>query len=77
MEGVTSDAPGGEPIAAVTVNARTCIGCGRCVGTVPEVFRMRKGKCQVREGPDLAQVEAILQAERQCPSKSIRTSKPP
>lgn len=77
---MTPEEPGEiEPgaVASVTVNARTCIGCGRCVGTAPEVFRMRKGKSHVREGPDLAQTEAILQAERQCPSKSIQTSKSP
>ncbi|MEB3298082.1 MAG: ferredoxin [Candidatus Sericytochromatia bacterium] len=67
----------GSTILSVTVNAQTCIGCGRCVGTVPGVFRMRKGKSQVRESPDLVVKDDVLQAERQCPSKSIRVQRTP
>lgn len=59
-------------IASVTVNQKTCIGCGRCASTVPEVFRIRKGKSSVREAPDLSLTDYVLAAERNCPSHSIK-----
>ncbi len=59
-------------IATVTVNQKTCIGCGRCASTAPEVFRIRKGKSSVRDNPDLSVGDYIKAAERNCPSNSIK-----
>ncbi len=59
-------------IASVAVNQKTCIGCGRCASTAPEVFRIRKGKSTVRDNPDLAIADYIKAAERNCPSNSIK-----
>lgn len=59
-------------IGTVTVNQKTCIGCGRCASTAPEVFRIRKGKSSVRENPDLSLGDYIKAAERNCPSNSIK-----
>jgi ferredoxin len=59
-------------ITSVTVNQKTCIGCGRCASTAPEVFRIRKGKSSVRDKPDFSLRDYIRAAERNCPSNSIK-----
>ncbi|MBM3267375.1 MAG: ferredoxin [Candidatus Sericytochromatia bacterium] len=59
-------------VVAVTVNQKTCIGCGRCAATAPEVFRIRKGKSGVRDGADYSVGDYIRAAERNCPSNSIK-----
>ncbi len=53
------------------VNKDTCIGCGRCVTTSPEVFRMFKQKSAVRKDADYSMTNYVEMAARNCPSKSI------
>lgn len=56
------------------VNRDTCIGCGRCVTTSPEVFKMFKRKSQVRDDADYALQNYVTMAAKNCPSKSISVS---
>lgn len=58
------------------VNRDTCIGCGRCVTTSPEVFRMFKQKSQVRTDADYSMANYVKMAEKNCPSKSIAVTAP-
>jgi ferredoxin len=53
------------------VNRDTCIGCGRCVTTSPEVFKMFKRKSEVRGDADYAMANYVKMAAKNCPSKSI------
>jgi ferredoxin len=59
------------------VNKETCIGCGRCVTTSPEVFRMFKQKSAVRTDADYSMTNYVEMAAKNCPSKSISVSAPP
>ncbi|MBC7545030.1 MAG: ferredoxin [Candidatus Sericytochromatia bacterium] len=53
------------------VNKETCIGCGRCVTTSPEVFRMFKRKSAIRTDADYSMTNYVEMAAKNCPSKSI------
>lgn len=52
------------------VDQDTCIGCGLCVSSVPEVFQLNgDGKAEaVAEGPD----DAVQTAIDTCPVSAIR-----
>jgi ferredoxin len=53
------------------VNRDTCIGCGRCVTTSPEVFKMFKRKSDIRADADYTLTNYVRMAAKNCPSKSI------
>lgn len=57
-----------------SVNQETCIGCGRCVTTSPEVFQIRKRKSSIRSDADYSMPNYVKMAEKNCPSKSISVS---
>lgn len=53
----------------VSVNKETCIGCGLCVSTCPEVFEMGDDqKARVKEQKDLPCVKEAIES---CPVKAI------
>jgi ferredoxin len=54
---------------AIKVNQKTCIGCGACVQTCPEVFEMAdSGKAKVKAQKDLPCVKAAIDG---CPVTAI------
>ncbi|KAF5077141.1 ferredoxin [Oscillibacter ruminantium] len=52
------------------VDQDTCIGCGLCISSVPEVFEMNAdGKAEaIADGPD----DAVKSAIDACPVSAIR-----
>ncbi len=60
----------------VTLDRSGCIGCGLCMETCPEVFRMNDdGRAEVHAQPDKAQEDAAREAEENCPAAVIKTEK--
>ena len=58
----------------VTVDEETCIGCGLCADTCPEVFEMNDEKAHVKvdEVPD-AVADACKEAVENCPVEAIQS----
>ena len=53
----------------VSINKETCIGCGACVSTCPEVFEMGDdGKAKVKAQKDSP---CVKKATDECPVKAI------
>jgi ferredoxin len=58
------------------VNQETCIGCGSCEATCPQVFHLENGKSQVIAGVDYAKEKAgIDEAIKICPVQAISWEK--
>jgi ferredoxin len=58
----------------VMVDEETCIGCGLCAETCPEVFEMNDDKARVKVdevSDELA--ESCKEAAENCPVEAIRT----
>jgi len=57
----------------VTVDEETCIGCGLCAETCPEVFEMNDDKVRVKvdEVPEDT-VETCREAAENCPVEAIQ-----
>jgi len=56
----------------VNVNQETCIGCGACAATAPNVFVMDNEKAKVKEGQEGASGEAVENAKSGCPTNAIQ-----
>jgi ferredoxin len=56
-----------------TVDEETCIGCGLCTETCPEVFEMNDDKVRVKvdEVPE-ALAESCREAAENCPVEAIQ-----
>ncbi len=56
-----------------TVDQETCIGCGLCAETSPEVFEMNDDKAQVKvdKVPESA-IESCKEAAENCPVEAIQ-----
>ena len=55
-----------------TVDQETCIGCGACEETCPEVFELPEGTSNVKLNPvPEALQESALEAEESCPVDAI------
>lgn len=53
-----------------------CIGCGLCVSSCPEVFRMTDGNVAEADGDARGAVlEAAVKAKEDCPVSAIETEK--
>ena len=60
-------------IGKVVVDKDLCIGSASCVAIAPDVLDLGDdGKAYVKEGADLSQVEAIMDAARSCPVSAIQ-----
>ncbi|PIV23043.1 MAG: ferredoxin [Deltaproteobacteria bacterium CG_4_8_14_3_um_filter_45_9] len=57
----------------VTVDEETCIGCGLCAETCPEVFEMNDDKVRVKvdEVPEDL-LESCKEAAENCPAEAIQ-----
>ena len=56
----------------VTVNQETCIGCGACENTSPEVFGVIDFKSQVKVNPVPEEFEFdVMNAADLCPESAI------
>jgi len=54
----------------VTVNKKTCIGCGACVTTCEDVFEIKDGKANVKESK--TNKECAKKAVDICPVQAIK-----
>jgi len=55
------------------VDEETCIGCGLCAETCPEVFEMNDDKALVKVNPVPANVqETCKEAAENCPVEAIK-----
>lgn len=55
------------------VDKDTCIGCGLCPDTCPEVFEMNGDKAEVKADPvPAAAEESCRDAASQCPVEAIK-----
>lgn len=66
-----------EMSAKLTLNQKTCIGCGMCVGISDELFEMdyEKNKASIRKGADLIKegnLEKAREAIKMCPVEAIK-----
>lgn len=64
-------------MAKLTLDQKTCIGCGMCVGISDELFAMDydKNKASVKEGADLEKKGNLAKAKEaveMCPVLAIR-----
>ena len=60
-------------VSKVIVDPDLCIGSASCVAIAPDIFDLGEdGKAYVKEGADMSQVEAILDAARSCPTEAIK-----
>ena len=58
------------------VDKEKCIGCGICQSICPEVFEMKEGKSQIKEGADLEKnKECVEEAIQTCPVVAIEKDK--
>jgi len=57
----------------VTVDEETCIGCGLCTETCPEVFELKDDKAiaKMEEVPEDL-VESCREAAEECPVEAIQ-----
>jgi len=55
----------------VKVDKETCIGCGACSATCPEVFEIKDGKALVKPGQENSKSECIKEAKESCPVNAI------
>jgi len=55
----------------VKVNQETCIGCGACEATCPEVFELKDGKSYVKKGQEESKSSCIEEVINDCPANSI------
>jgi ferredoxin len=53
----------------------TCIACGTCVETCPEVFELEGDIASVKNGADLSLDGKIIEAAEACPVESIHYEK--
>ena len=54
----------------VSVDQNTCIGCGACVATCPENFKMKEGKAHAIKG-EVEKLTCEKDAEAGCPVDAI------
>jgi ferredoxin len=56
----------------VSVNKQTCIGCGNCKATCPDVFDLKDGKAFVKSGQSSSKAPCVKEAIEGCPTNSIK-----
>jgi len=55
----------------VSVNQETCIGCGACEATCPNVFELKDGKAYVKKGQEKSKLACVKEAIEGCPVSAI------
>ncbi|MBZ1348425.1 MAG: ferredoxin [Candidatus Nealsonbacteria bacterium] len=54
------------------VNKEQCLGCGLCESLCPEIFEMKDGKSQIKNGADFDKNKTcLIEAVEACPAKAI------
>jgi ferredoxin len=56
----------------VSVDEKTCIGCGACTAICPEVFEMKNGKASVKKSKEKSKIPCIKEAADSCPVNAIK-----
>jgi ferredoxin len=55
----------------VTVDQKTCIGCGACAAVCEDVFEMKDGKSHVKKGKEKSSTPCAKEAVEVCPVNAI------
>lgn len=55
----------------VSVNKETCIGCGACEATCPDVFEIKDGKAHVKKAQEKSNKPCVKEAIEGCPVGAI------
>lgn len=56
----------------VSVDHKTCIGCGACASICESVFEMKDGKSHVKKGQDKSKDPCVKEAADACPVGAIK-----
>lgn len=55
----------------LTINRSLCIGCGKCVGQFPHIYKLKQGKAVLIQQPKELTTEKYTHIKNTCPTQAI------